>query len=310
MYTKEEKQLNIDNGIPSFIGFSPSGNRFLCCTSSGYSYLFSYPELELLAKQPINNKGINEAAFSNDGSFFVTGGDDNFAYIVETENLTILRKLVGHHAPVFCCAVSSDNRRILTGSKDITFRVWDPRSSVCVQEVGGHTEPVCSISFNYDDSLILSASYDGIVRVWESVSYICLRTYVVDGSPITKALFTPNSCYVAIFSANNSAQIVELKTGEVYRVLEGIANEHFKIDASFIKPESNPSGELVATSEDGRIIGWDVQNANQNAKWEEAVCPGLISSFTILSDGSTLCYSSFDSTNIVFMKRNENRDNI
>ena len=301
MYTKEEKQINIDNGIPSFIGFSPNGNRFLCCTSSGYSFLFSYPDLELLSKQPINTKGINDAAFSSDGTFLVTVGDDNFAYIVETEKLSILRKLVGHHAPILCCAVSSDNRRILTGSKDITFRVWDPRNSHCIQEVGGHTEPVCSISFNYDDSLILSASYDGIVRVWESVSYICLRTYVVDGTPITKALFSPNSAYVAIFSANNSGQIVELKSGEVYRIFDGIKNENIKIDASFIKPESNSNGELVATSEDGRIIAWDVQSAQ--ISWSIEACKGQISAFTILPDGSLLAFSSIDQTDIIFMKR-------
>ena len=61
-FNETGKEISIDNGLPSYLGFSPDGKRFLCCTSSGYGYLFSYPELEILQKKPLNTKGINEAA--------------------------------------------------------------------------------------------------------------------------------------------------------------------------------------------------------------------------------------------------------
>ena len=301
MYEPESTKFHIDNGIPSYVGFAPNRERLLCCSSTGYCYLFSIPELKLLMKKPVNDKGINEAAFSSDGSFFVTAGDDNIACIVETENLRILRKLSGHHAPAYCCDVSNDNTRILTGSKDISFRVWDPRSSHSIQEVGGHTEPVISISYNYDNSLILTGSYDGIVRLWESVSYICLRTYVADGSSITKALFTPNSCYVAMFWCQSEGKLVEIKSGEVYRQFKGHENKTFRIDATFI--QTQPEGELVATSEDGRIISWNPQNSE--VLWTMKVSDQPLGSLAILEDGSKLCYSTFDDEYIVIMNRRQ-----
>lgn len=305
-YVPLDKRIEIDDGLVSCIKFSPKGNRLLCCTSTGYGYLFSFPELNQIVKKELNNKGINEVAFSNDGSFFVTAGDDNSAIIAETETLNVLRRFRGgkdgHQAEIYCCAISSDNSRIITGSKDVSFKIWDPRVSTPVQEVGGHTEPVSSVSYNYDNTLILSGSFDGIVRIWDSASYICLRTYVVDGNPISKCLFTPNSDYIAIFSLEAQPRIVEVKSGEIYRLFDGHVNTKFRVEAKFLRPELNQTGELMATSEDSSIIGWDV--ATSNIAWKVQT-DGLTNVCDAFDNGQYIAYAPMENPVITLLERKE-----
>lgn len=253
----------IELGVPSWVSISPCKQYIACGTTSGYLYILSIAEQKILNSAKIHSKGINDGVWSSDSKFIVTVGDDKIGIITDASSLEVLRKLIGHRSKVFCVAISPDNSRIITGSKDTAFRVWDPRSSKSISEIGAHTEPIASVSFNYDGTLLMTSSFDGIVRVWDSISLICLRTYVMDGAAISRSLFAPNSQYVAAFSCANVGQLIDIKSGKVFRNFTGISNSKYIINAGFMKPKPESQGEIWATSEDKRIIAWDVQTSQE-----------------------------------------------
>ncbi|EAX87410.1 Trp-Asp repeats containing protein, putative [Trichomonas vaginalis G3] len=257
------QEYNIEFGVPSWVRISPCQKYIACGTSTGYLYIISIEEKKILKFALIHTKGINDGVWSSDSKFIVTASDDKMACITETQELTVIRKLIGHRSKIFCVAISPDNSRIATGSKDTAFCIWDPRNSNSLSEIGGHTEPISSISFNYDGTLILTSSFDGIVRVWDSISLICLRTYIMEGHPITRSLFAPNSQFVTAFSTDNLGQLIEIKTGKVFRNFRGHVNSKYMVDAGYIHRNDNSDGELWVSSEDQKIHAWNVQSGEE-----------------------------------------------
>jgi len=273
MWSKE-KEIKIEAGYITWIGFSPNSLKLAVTTSSGWVFLFSCPNYQLLRRLPIHSKGINDACWSSDSKLICTVSDDKTATVIDGNTLDRMRKFVGHRASVNCCALTHDNYRLVTGSSDTAFRVWDLRKSRSLHEIGGHTEPITSVSFNYDYSMIMTSSIDGICRIWDSFSLICLKTFTLSGTAISRSCFSPNSEYVLLSSLDSSIHLLDIKTGSTEKKYTGHTNTQYRIELGFI------NNNVYASSENGMICVWDLQSEEIEDSIPISKNPILAVSFT------------------------------
>ncbi|KAK4776295.1 hypothetical protein SAY86_004983 [Trapa natans] len=125
------------DGDPSVIAVHPSGDNFVCSTSTGSCKLFELHSEEaytnLLTKElpPLKDVGIQKClAFSTDGSRFAAGGLDGHLRILEWPSLRIILDEPRAHKSFRDMDFSLDSEYLASTSTDGSARIWKAEEGI------------------------------------------------------------------------------------------------------------------------------------------------------------------------------------
>lgn len=124
--------------------------------------------------------------------------------------------------------------------------------------IDAHSGRVTCLSLS--SSTILSGSEDGLVRIWDMEGR-CIRTLVDDTNMgmVSGLSLIGDTCVV--FTMDNLARLWKTD-GRVGKILKGHANEKYWLDVCMIRRMVNGLGKsmVICGSEDGRVVGWDLES--------------------------------------------------
>jgi COMPASS component SWD3 len=135
--------------------------------------------------------------------------------------------------------------------------------------ISAHSEPVVSVCFSSDGMTVLSGSWDGYCRIWLALSGICLTSIDLHGVAVCHAVFTPNSAFVLISLKGSTLQLVRVADTKVVAIYSGHVNNEYCLSAGLCRARDG-GAEIYASSEDGKIIGWNVNS--RSIEWSLGVC--------------------------------------
>ncbi|HSE16778.1 MAG TPA: WD40 repeat domain-containing protein [Pyrinomonadaceae bacterium] len=157
---------------------------------------------------------INSVAFSPDGRSVVTASADGTARVWDAATGKSLGELRGHSGSVNSASFSPDGKFIVTAGDDATVRLWDAARFAQVNTIGGtYPMPVVSAEFSPEGRFIVAASGEA--------AWVCdpnrgnvVRTLEGHTGRVNSASFSPDSRLIVTASADNTARIWNVETGQ------------------------------------------------------------------------------------------------
>lgn len=198
---------------------------------------------------------VNSAAFSADGKLVVTASSDGTARLWDLASGTA-QELGARPDGVKTAAFSPDGAQVITSSGDGTLRLWD-LNTLNSRELDGRARSASGAVFSPDGRFVVAGDTDGTVRVWDISAgtsrelrghrgpvNIANAVFAV-GRRLVSAAFTPDGSLVVTGSADGTARVWDIKTGQ---------NKRLFAHKGDVKPGDNITVSSATFSPDGKLV--------------------------------------------------------
>ncbi|XP_029026203.2 protein Atg16l2-like isoform X2 [Betta splendens] len=206
------------------IEFDPIGARVLAASYDKSALLWrvdnSVPKLTLTG----HNRKVTAARFSSSSHQVVTGSADRTIRLWDLQRAACVQEV---EVASYCSDLVCSENRIISGHYDSKIRVWDSSSLTCVtSRVGSCIQElpaqgkVTSLDISPDQRQLLSCCRDDCLQLLDlrrcSNARVCFRADGFKcGSDSTKAVISPDSCFLAAGSADGAVFIWNATTGNL-----------------------------------------------------------------------------------------------
>jgi WD40 repeat protein len=200
--------------------FTPNGNIAVTVGADHAVRLWNANNGQPL-KPPFLHPGeILALAISPDSRTILTGCSDSAARLWDSQTGTLVGQPIWHPGPVRAVDFSPDGQRILTGCQDGKARLWSRATGRPVAEFN-HKGDIGVVAFSADGRWILTASWasgvsndPGIVRLWDAATGLPHGTVLQHNSPVTTALFSPDSSTIFVGDASGMGRLWDIATSK------------------------------------------------------------------------------------------------
>lgn len=221
---------------------------------------------------------------------FSSCGGDRQVYHWDISTGKVIRKYRGHDGAVNSVKYSWNNEVLVSGGYDAAVKVWDcrSRSSDPIQTMRTFKDSVMSVIAT-KNSQIVAGSVDGTVRLFD----VRIGKEVVDlvHHPVTSVTTTGDDNCILAACTDGCLRLLDRAEGDLLNEYRGHVHQSAKLDAAFVQSDAY----VVACSEDGRVVYWDVVEGavvgEVRAHGQHVVC-----SLSVHPEGDCLLTSSVDGT--------------
>ncbi|KAM3615756.1 uncharacterized protein V6R79_007254 [Siganus canaliculatus] len=237
------------------IEFSPMGGRVLAASYDKSALLWlqdePVPKLTLTG----HSRKVTAARFCSLPHQVVTGSADRSIRLWDLHRAACVQV---SEVPSYCSDLVCSENCVLSGHYDSKIRVWDTRTVSCVQELPAQGK-VTSLDISSDRRHLLSCCRDDCLqlldlrrRSHDRASTSCFRAEGFKcSSDSTKAVISPDSCFLAAGSADGTVYIWNVSSGNLETRLP---DRH---SSSVSAVSWSPSGEyVVSVDKRGVAILW------------------------------------------------------
>lgn len=198
------------------VEFDPTGQRILAASYDKSALLWrlddSVPKLTLTG----HSRKVTAARFSGCLHQVVTGSADRTIRLWDLQRAACVQEI---EVSSYCSDLVCSENFIISGHYDSKIRVWDTRTISCVQELPAQGK-VTSLDISSDHRQLLSCCRDDCLQLADlrrrSNDRMCFRAEGFKcGSDSTKAVISPDGCFLAAGSADGAVYIWNVSTGNL-----------------------------------------------------------------------------------------------
>ncbi|KAM6932948.1 ATG16 autophagy related 16-like 2 [Xenentodon cancila] len=204
------------------VEFDPMGQRILAASFDKSALLWrlgdSNPKVTLTG----HSRKVTAARFTSSPHQVVTGSADRTIRLWDLHRAACVQQV---EVTSYCSDLVCSDNVIISGHFDSKIRVWDSRLASCVQELPAHGK-VTSLDLSSDHRQLLSCCRDDSLQLVDlrrwSNDRVCFRADGFKcGSDSTKAVISPDSCYLAAGSTDGAIYIWNVSNGNLETRLPG-----------------------------------------------------------------------------------------
>jgi WD40 repeat protein len=201
---------------------------------------------------------VNDIALTSDSVRLAAAGEDGTIRLIDMGTLREVDSITTRATAVTSVCFAPQNNLLIAGLYTGAVLLFDARAPrKLVKELHkAHTQPVSAVAAHCDGSVFLSTGLDGIARVWDAAGPLLATIVGSENRGLASGIFSPNGRY-ALLSANvdgalglwDLAHSGRLKRVRRYPRL----SSNYWMNGAFMG-----DGTVVAGSEDGRVLAYDV----------------------------------------------------
>ncbi|XP_054453278.1 protein Atg16l2 [Anoplopoma fimbria] len=211
-------RASLDGGTEGItcVEFDAAGSRILASSYDRSALLWrlddSVPKWTLTG----HSRKVTAARFSGCLHQVVTGSADRTIRLWDLQRAACVQVVA---VPSYCSDLVCSENFIISGHFDSKIRVWDTRTLRCVQELPAQGK-VTSLDISSDQRQLLSCCRDDCLQLVDlrgrSNDRVCFRAEgFTCGSDSTKAVISPDGCFLAAGSADGAVYIWNVSTGNL-----------------------------------------------------------------------------------------------
>ncbi|XP_034459507.1 autophagy-related protein 16-2-like isoform X2 [Hippoglossus hippoglossus] len=198
------------------VDFDSAGSRILAASYDKSALLWrlddSVPKLTLTG----HSRKVTAARFSPSLHQVVTGSADRTIRLWDLHRAACVQVV---DVASYCSDLVCSENVIISGHYDCKIRVWDTRAVSCVQELPAQGK-VTSLDLSSDHRQLLSCCRDDCLQLVDlrrwSNDRTCFRAEGFKcGSDSTKAVISPDGCFLAAGSADGTVYIWNVSNGNL-----------------------------------------------------------------------------------------------
>ncbi|XP_070685984.1 protein Atg16l2-like isoform X2 [Pempheris klunzingeri] len=229
------------------VEFDPTGSRVLAASYDKSALLWrleeSVPKLTLTG----HSRKVTAARFSGLHQV-VTGSADRTIRLWDLHRAACVQVA---EVASYCSDLVCSENCVISGHYDCKIRVWDTRSVSCFQELPAQGK-VTSLDISSDQRQLLSCCRDDCLQLVDlrrrSSERVCFRAEGFKcGSDSTKAIISPDGCFLAAGSADGAVYIWNVSTGNLETCLPD------KHSSSISAVSWSLSGQYVVSVDKSRL---------------------------------------------------------
>uniref|UniRef100_A0A8C6KE19 Eukaryotic translation initiation factor 4H n=1 Tax=Nothobranchius furzeri TaxID=105023 RepID=A0A8C6KE19_NOTFU len=234
------------------IEFDPMGQKVLAASYDRSALLWrvddSVPKVALTG----HSRKVTAAKFTRVSNQVVTGSLDRTVRLWDLQRTACVQQV---EVVSSCSDLVCSENIIISGHFDCKIRVWDSRLASCTQELPAQGR-VTSLDLSSDRRQLLICCRDDCLQLVDlrrwSNERLCFRAEGFKcGSDSTRAVMSPDGCYLAAGSADGAVYIWNVSTGTLETRLPD------KHSSSISAVSWSPSGEyVVSVDRSRRAILW------------------------------------------------------
>ncbi|ODV88017.1 hypothetical protein CANARDRAFT_192731 [[Candida] arabinofermentans NRRL YB-2248] len=283
--------------------FHAESNLLIVGFTNGEFRLYELPSFTMLQNLSMGSNAVNTIAVNSTGEWIAFGSRKLGQLLVyEWKSESYILKQQGHFDAMNCLTYSPDGSRIVTASDDGKIKIWDVVSGFCLATFEEHQSAVTAVAFAKRGQVMFSSSLDGTVRAWDLIRYRNFRTFTsteriqfsclaVDPSGEIVCAGSLDDFKIQVWSVQTAQLLDQLaghegpvsclsfgtegspslasaswdKTIRIWDIFgRSQTSEPFNVISECLSLAMRPdSKEVAASTLDGQILFWDIENAKQ-----------------------------------------------
>jgi WD40 repeat protein len=211
-------------GTVTGVAVSRNHSTFATCATDKIIYLRDMQTFDVCGSFVGHRNPVCCIAFSPQRPQLVSGADDGVIYLWDVETFRRCQTFVGHTLAINALVWPDACSCFFSASEDLTIRRWDADTGQVVSVIRGLDRPVTDLDA-LPDSRIVASSSDGSIRIFDR----SVRTFASRSGSRTVAIkfvaCSPDGALVAACTSDAILRIVDVHTGDVIVVFEGVDSE-------------------------------------------------------------------------------------
>jgi eukaryotic-like serine/threonine-protein kinase len=211
--------------------------------------------------EPSKKAAIVLADFSPDGTVLATVNENELIQVWEADSGTRLVEYSGPQDDIMTIVFSPNGKLLLAGDKAGSINLWGVHEVKSGLSWKAHDNWVFSISVSPDNTLLSTVSMDGTVKLWELPAGVDSDFVRVNDAGVASLDWNLRAKLIATGGIDGVVRVLDSASGKV--VLNELKGHDGIVNAIVFAPDGS---QLYSGGEDGKLISWNINEANQKNK--------------------------------------------
>lgn len=223
---------------------------------NGEVLVFDFEKQLLLPGLRIHRKPVFDIKSVVGKKELLVASEDGTVSIWNMDTLELVHTIHVSADTVRTISISPDEKQVAFGCRDNNVQIYDLEDYARIGTLKGHTMAVFSTEYSPDGSYLVTGSRDAQVKIWNTATFELMHNIPAHLFAVNHIAFHPEQPYFATASMDKTIKLWGADDFKLYKVIS--REKGFETHFLSINKVVWHNGQLLSTSDDKRIIIWDV----------------------------------------------------
>lgn len=223
---------------------------------NGEVLVFDFIKQQLLPGLRLHRKPVFDIKSVAGKKELLIASEDGTVSIWNMDTLQLVHTIQVSTDTVRTISISPNEKQVAFGCRDNNVQVYDLEDYTHIATLTGHTMAVFSTQYSPNGSYLVTGSRDAQVKIWNTTTFELMHNIPAHLFAVNHIAFHPNLPYFATASMDKTIKIWGSDDFKLYKVIS--REKGFETHFLSVNKIVWNDGQLLSTSDDKRIIIWDV----------------------------------------------------
>lgn len=223
---------------------------------NGEVLVFDFIKQQLLPGLRVHRKPVFDIKSVNSKRELLVASEDGTVSVWNMDTLELVHTIKVSADTVRTISISPDEKQVAFGCRDNDVQIYDLEDYTHAATLKSHTMAVFSTQYSPDGSYLVTGSRDAQVKIWNTTTFELMHNIPAHLFAVNHIAFHPDQPYFATASMDKTIKIWGADDFKLYKVIsreKGLETHFLSVNKILWH-----NGQLLSTSDDKRIILWDV----------------------------------------------------
>jgi len=223
---------------------------------NGEVLVFDFIKQQLLPGLRVHRKPVFDIKSVVSKKELLVASEDGTVSIWNMDTLQLVHTIQVSADTVRTISISPDEKQVAFGCRDNNVQIYDLEDYAHITTLKGHTMAVFSTQYSPDGSYVVTGSRDAQVKIWNTSTFELIHNIPAHLFAVNHIAFHPEQPYFATASMDKTIKLWGADDFKLYKVIS--REKGFETHFLSINKLVWHNGQLLSTSDDKRIIIWDI----------------------------------------------------